>query len=271
MIMFIVGSIGVLALTFVALVLNAAQSIEPPPIVVIPQPPAVPKQIDLATCNCVMFRLDDVQDYFEYDEEIGIMEIFREENASLTIGIVGNNFGADVKIVNYVKSNMGHLTIANHGWDHEDFADIPTREAQAELLQKTNDRLSDQLHIQPTIFITPYNSFNSNTTLAMRDTNMTVISADIDADPNFIAMTDFQMLHLPQTTGASLYDEATGNWTAIPTEQVLFEIASDIEDFGFSVVTMHPADYHLIDIETMLDALALEGTPIVSMADIKVD
>lgn len=229
-----------------------------------PEPVATGLNLTLSECNCVMFRLDDVQDYFEYDEEIAIMEIFRNDNASLTIGIIGNAFGEDVRLVEYLKKS--NVTIANHGWDHEDFSTF-TRAEQAGLLKKTNDRIDDILHVKSKIFITPYNAMNNDTLLAMLDSGMTTISADFESDPNFMNATD--LLHLPQTSGVSDYDDATEGWIAIPTETVLEEIDSDIEDYGFSVVTMHPADYHLVDIETILDALSLEGIRIVSMADIK--
>ena len=55
------------------------------------------------TCNCVAFRLDDVRDSFLNNAQIQIMKTFEKNNASLTIGIVGGQFGNDTKLINYIK------------------------------------------------------------------------------------------------------------------------------------------------------------------------
>lgn len=228
-----------------------------------PSPPSAAAGIDLVAavtaCNCVMFRLDDIQDFHEVPEQIAIMDIFKNENTTLTIGIIGNSFGRDVRIVNYIKANMDHLTIANHGWEHEDFSLVPTLAGQAELLKKTNNKVNDILHVRPDIFIAPYNMINANTTLAVADNGMRVISADGDA----VVSNSSGIMNLPETSGMSYWDDPTQSWVPKPGEELLYEIESDVDDYGYAVVTMHPADLHLTDIETILDAL--EGTKIVGM------
>src|SRR3990170_1833599 len=77
------------------------------------------------SCRCVAFRLDDIQDYFLNNVQIEIMNTFQKNNKSLTVGIIGNYFGNDTAIVNFLKekleNNTSSLEIANHGWNHEDF------------------------------------------------------------------------------------------------------------------------------------------------------
>ena len=46
----------------------------------------------IETCDCVAFRLDDVQDYWLNDVQIDIYEKFNESNTPLTIGIIANAF-----------------------------------------------------------------------------------------------------------------------------------------------------------------------------------
>lgn len=77
-----------------------------------------------ATCKCVVFRLDDVQDYFLTEAQMKVMNLFEKENASLTIGIIGNFFGNDTRIVSFVKNEtkQPQFQFANHGWNHEDFS-----------------------------------------------------------------------------------------------------------------------------------------------------
>ncbi|TBR24445.1 MAG: hypothetical protein EPO63_03895, partial [Candidatus Nitrosotenuis sp.] len=54
-------------------------------------------------CNCVAFRLDDVQDYFLNGAQIDILNTFEQKQASLTIGIIANVFGDDPKLLPLIK------------------------------------------------------------------------------------------------------------------------------------------------------------------------
>jgi peptidoglycan/xylan/chitin deacetylase (PgdA/CDA1 family) len=53
------------------------------------------------------------------------MSLFEKRNMSLTVGVIGNYFGSDPMMVNYVKGMAGDpsFEVANHGWNHEDFAE----------------------------------------------------------------------------------------------------------------------------------------------------
>jgi len=57
----------------------------------------------ITTCNCVAFRLDDVQDYYLRGPQLDVMEVFQQKNADLTIGIIGSVFGTDPLLVNYIE------------------------------------------------------------------------------------------------------------------------------------------------------------------------
>jgi hypothetical protein len=62
---------------------------------------------NVSTCGCVAFRLDDIQDYFLDHVQLQVMEVFEKRNVGLTTGVIGNYFGSDPMIVNYVKSRTG--------------------------------------------------------------------------------------------------------------------------------------------------------------------
>src|SRR5256885_9260929 len=55
------------------------------------------------SCQCVAFRLDDIQDYWLHSAQTKIIVTFQEKNASLTIGIIGNNIGQDPNIIVDIK------------------------------------------------------------------------------------------------------------------------------------------------------------------------
>ena len=77
------------------------------------------------SCRCVAFRLDDIQDYFLNKVQMEIINTFQKNNTNLTVGVIGNYFGNDTLLVDFVKeklkTNDHSLEIANHGWNHEDF------------------------------------------------------------------------------------------------------------------------------------------------------
>lgn len=51
----------------------------------------------------VAFRLDDIQDYWISTSQQAVMGLFQQQNLPLTIGIIGNYFGADASMVNFVQ------------------------------------------------------------------------------------------------------------------------------------------------------------------------
>ena len=55
------------------------------------------------TCNCVAFRLDNVQDYYLPNVQTELINLFVAKNAPLTIGIIGQNLGSDEEIINFLK------------------------------------------------------------------------------------------------------------------------------------------------------------------------
>src|SRR5690349_24884389 len=76
------------------------------------------------SCQCVAFRLDDIQDYWLNDVQTKIIDTFQQKNASLTIGIIGNSFGSDVKLTRYLQDEIKKapsIEPANSGWKFEDF------------------------------------------------------------------------------------------------------------------------------------------------------
>ena len=88
----------------------------------------IEKTILEESCNCVAFRLDDIQGFWLNKPQIGIIETFQNKDLPLTIGIIGGEkfkFGEDPKITNFVKKAINAdgslIEVASHGWEHESF------------------------------------------------------------------------------------------------------------------------------------------------------
>lgn len=197
------------------------------------------------SCQCVSFRLDDVQDYWLNTVQTKIIDTFHQKNASLTIGVIGNHIGYDSKIMDDIKSKLGkspELEIANHGWNHENFTQFG-REQQNIFMKNTNDRISSVFGTVPSIFIPPFNAINSDTMIAFFENNFTYISSDVSQDTPSIFIKNAQVYHVPGNAQTSNLTNNDKIWSHYNDTHILVKIMSDIHEYGYSVVILHPPEY----------------------------
>ncbi|HEX2556942.1 MAG TPA: polysaccharide deacetylase family protein, partial [Nitrososphaera sp.] len=204
---------------------NTVTSTTAPPSATITNPPH--------TCKCVAFRLDDIQDYFLTKPQMQVINVFSERNASLTIGVIGNYFGNDSGIVDFVrvaKNNNSKVEVANHGWNHEDFS-VLSKAEQSQLMAKTNKKIYDLLDVKPVTFITPYEKLDNDTFAAARENGIQYISSDVINDPPPYDIYDNNAgLHrFPQT---ALTGNVNGNgtqWIEYAPEEVLEDVHDSLD------------------------------------------
>ncbi|HXG07124.1 MAG TPA: polysaccharide deacetylase family protein [Nitrososphaera sp.] len=238
------------------------------------------------SCHCVAFRLDDIQDYFLNNVQLEVMEVFGRRNASLTIGIIGNYFGEDPIIVNYVKSRIDDplLEVANHGWNHENLAEFSYDE-QSELIKRTNEKIVSTLGTRPpVVLIAPYNILNTDTFSAAKDSGIRYISANVTYDPPPYEITGNQSLYrLPETALMGDLNEDDTYWITFDYRKVLAEVEYSLNHYGFAVVTLHPQDFamremlqyqnavdknHIKQLEMLLDEIEERRIKIVTISEI---
>jgi glucose/arabinose dehydrogenase/peptidoglycan/xylan/chitin deacetylase (PgdA/CDA1 family) len=212
------------------------------------------------SCYCVAFKLEDIEDG-EYVTEnayvpaqIEVMELFKNKNASLTIGIIGNSLSRNGTLVDYIQNrinssqsgdNSAPISLANHGWEHEDFASLP-KANQSLLMKKTNDKIFDLFGTTPLTFIPPLNSANNDTLVAMVENFMTFFSSTLERDPMpYSGEPNGTIYHIPQTAETAEYNDTDKNWHGLPYEETLKEIQSSIRDHGYSVVRMNPDEFSM--------------------------
>lgn len=199
-------------------------------------------------CNCVAFRLDDVQDYFTRDAQMDIIDMFLNENLTLTIGAIGGFLYEDIELIQFINNSLktGLIEVANHGWNHTEHSEL-TLENQKLSIQKTNERLRELFNVNPTTFIPPENSFNSNTISAMKESNLSYISGSIFTradDPPFPLKNEDGLFHFPQTAFVSNVDTPSGVWSIFPNLEIKEMIESSMNEYGFAVVVMHPVAHY---------------------------
>ena len=206
----------------------------------------VRKTSEVGSCPCVAFRLDDVQDFYHSDIQMAILDMFREENAKLTIGIISNTFGKDSGLLDHIRKATGDkensiIRVANHGWNHEDMTKLK-KEEQVQLIRRSNQKLHSTLGVSPSVFIPPYDLFNSDTIAALRENNMSYISSSLKYDPPSNRSHNSIPDRLPMTVSTG-YVFLNKFWYRIANKKIMAKIRWSIGKYGYAIILMHPQQY----------------------------
>ena len=192
-----------------------------------------------SNCKCVAFRLDDVQDYYLSAPQQSVMNMFESRKVPLTIGIIGNYFGADPHMVAFVgqkSSARGLFELANHGWNHEDFTTFSKAE-QTQLMNRTSTKLASLYGLRPVTFITPYNTLNHDTVEAAKANGIRFISANTTTAFQPYASVTSDVVQVPGTTW---HDYDRGIWFPYSHNEIGGQIDYAMRTYGFAVVVIHP-------------------------------
>lgn len=200
----------------------------------------------MTTCQCVAFRLDDIQNYWIDNPQLSILKLFHEKNASLTIGIIGGSFGDDPKLVNFIKNNIhnkdAEIEIANHGWLHENFTHF-SKQDQIQLMSKTDAKINKVFGIVPTIFVPPFEKFNNDTIYAMNENHLKYISSSVDDDSGSYLTPDNNVVHIPGTTQTGVLVGDDTIWLHMGHTHTFVKIMQSIQNYGYATVIIHPQEY----------------------------
>ncbi len=200
------------------------------------------------SCNCVAFRLDDIQDHFTRDGQKDLINMFLKENAALTIGVIGGFLHDDKDLIQFLQNavSSGPIEVANHSWNHKDHSAM-TADEQKDSIAKTNEHIRELFGTEVKTFIPPENAFNNYTISIMKETGLTHLSGSVfvraDTPPYPLKNGD-SVFHFPQTAYVSNVNATTGRWTISTNEQILEMIRTSIKQYGFAVVSMHPVAYY---------------------------
>jgi peptidoglycan/xylan/chitin deacetylase (PgdA/CDA1 family) len=218
-----------------------------------------------ASCNCVIFRMDDIQDYWLNSVQNKVMDVFLNHNQTLSLGLIMHMVGNDSKIVEKVKEGLhkGLFELDIHGWNHVDYTKLSERE-QKDSLSKANEKMQKVFGRNSSIFITPLSVFNNKTLNAMADLKINILSSDIPTETKFdqnksifIAqdkshdklsnrlqiINNTKIYHIPATV--FFKDFQKGQWVKTPIDEILKDITKNIAKYGYAVIVLHPQDFAL--------------------------
>jgi peptidoglycan/xylan/chitin deacetylase (PgdA/CDA1 family)/3D (Asp-Asp-Asp) domain-containing protein len=210
--------------------------------------------------NCIIFRLDDVQDYSFQPGALAVMDLFLSKGLKLSLGLIMNDIGNDSRIIEKIRegSETGLFELALHGWNHVDYKSL-SYEEQRNSLQLANEKMERLFGNKSATFFPPYGEFNNATIDATKNDSIRILGSVVDDEyrydqgksifiSNGTAYDDVGkpiLYHVPATT---LYKNLVANsWQSIPNEQLLQSIENDIKKFGYSVFTLHPQELMLIE------------------------
>jgi Polysaccharide deacetylase len=223
------------------------------------------------SCNCVVFRLDDLQDYWINDTQILLMDSFIDRGLNLTAGLIMHNIGNDSSIIKKVSEGYkkGLFELGLHGWEHVNYTRLSEDEQRISLLN-ANEKMQRLFGNKSDVFIPPYNEFNNGTIKAMMKVNLKVLSSSlyeeenlnqgkdifIDKGNNNYASTSSPTIpnvndieqarspivyHLPETNEFERYQNHT--WIKIPVDKILRDTFESIDNYGYAVISLQPQSF----------------------------
>lgn len=197
------------------------------------------------SCNCVMFTLDDVQDYWLNSIQIRIMQEFIKNDANLTLSIIGNQIGEDSRIVSFINKNP-NISFASHGWDHEDFTQYSINE-QSDLISSSIINIESIFGDEVIAFVPPYNLMNNSTDKAVVANNIEYIIVN----PDYVNYTnsfedlrsDLNIYYLATSVVTGDLNDNQTIWNGFSSNVVFNGIKDSINKRGYAIVTLHPQEY----------------------------
>ena len=140
-------------------------------------------------CNCVVFRMDDIQDNWIRAAQITGMNLFLSKHVPLSLAIIMGSIGNDSQVVNKIREGLkkapnSMFELAIHGWDHVNYANLTERE-QTDTLRKANDKMLQLFGNKSNIFITPYGPFDTDTNKAMNKVGIQILSSALVNEEQF--------------------------------------------------------------------------------------
>jgi peptidoglycan/xylan/chitin deacetylase (PgdA/CDA1 family) len=268
----------------------------PAPATIAPAAPAVPvvnqTQNQSTTAKTqpgfIIFRMDDLQDYFARKGSIAAMDIFMKRGLPLLLGTEPDATGKDTFLINKTKEGIkkGVFEVGLHG--SKDYSKM-TLQNQTNTIKTGNDKLFKLFGVHPTIFIPPMAAFNNDTLKALQTNKVPIISSLIFAEDEADTRDDIynatsgcgdkqctRPLHMSAVSPYTLI-LATGS-KALNSTAIENSVADNIKNYGYAILLFHNQDFmrhnakgkvgtssapgQVVQFEKVLDNLTKKYTPV---------
>ena len=255
-------------------------------------------------CNCVVIRMDDVQDYWLNSVQVALINLFESKNQSASLGLIMHYVGNDSKIVNKINQALTtHLfELDLHGWDHVNYTKM-TENQQKTSLDKANSKMQNLFKTKSIVFIPPLDAFNNDSLKAMNSLGLRIISSGAEEENSFnqnrsIFSVDnnnssnnatktkstTMIYHLPSTI--FFKDFKNGVWVKTPFGDIMGNVTRNVKMHGYAVIVIHPQDFsqlnpakrnvfinsidqsQMADLSRIIDMLIAKGIHIVTFHNV---
>jgi peptidoglycan/xylan/chitin deacetylase (PgdA/CDA1 family) len=205
-----------------------------------------------SNCNCVVFRMDDIQDYWISAGQLAVMDQFTSRNQSLTLGIIVDSIGEDTDIIDNVKGGVdsGLFELAVHGWNHEDYTTL-SEEKQRNSLKESNTKMITLFGNTSEVFIPPFNAFNDDSVNAMSQVDMKILSAgtssfnELQLRGSNNNNNELGIYYVPVTI--FLKDHYGDEYIRNSIQSIFDNVTQSINAYGYAVIVIHPQDLMVAD------------------------
>ena len=232
----------------------------------------------------VAFRLDDVQDYFLIKSQLAIFEAFIEKKSKINIGIIGDNFGKDKKLVRKIDEGLrlSNIEIFSHGWDDTVMEGHP-KEGQKKLLEDTNTAITNtdicNWRSDSTITYTPHqNQYDENTVLALKEIGYKILSSHWPSRMECDISPSKSIKYMPVGASTNMW-ESDKMYEGVTAAKSLWEVERQYKFCGFAVIMMHPQEFswgqeggvkrgQIDELEKLIDLLNQNGYLIQFMSEL---
>ena len=206
-------------------------------------------------CNCVIFRMDDIQDYFDNHAQVAVFDLFLKEDKSLSAGVIMNEIGADQTVMDKLTEgrDRGLFELSIHGWDHVDYSKL-TEEEQEDTMIMANEKMQKLFDTTVSLFIPPFNTFNDDTIKAMTQAKLRILSSSTTEDKRvsdyFVANGEGRLddgrvvYHMPDVVGFSVVEGEL--WIRTPNEEIIKAVDNSVAKYGYAVVLLHPQNFVVV-------------------------
>lgn len=196
------------------------------------------------SCQCVAFRLDDIQDYWLNDVQVNLINLFSQNKIPLTVGIIANSFGEDTSITSTIKNKLekDEITIANHGLDSTPFT-LFDKNKQESMIKESSKIIHNKLNVTPNIFIPPQNRFNEDTEKVLKENGFSYLSASMLSDSAPFPLKNQDLYRFPELATTGDYVPSQNRILGVSAEKTFSDVLKAIENHGFAVITIHPQEY----------------------------
>jgi peptidoglycan/xylan/chitin deacetylase (PgdA/CDA1 family) len=212
-----------------------------------------------SNCNCVVFSMDNTQDYWLRAGQLAAMNQFIFRNQSLTLGTIMGSIGDDSEIINKIKqgSNSGLFELGMHGWNHTDFTKL-SEEEQRNSLDDSNRKMIELFGNASEIFMPPFGAFNDDTINAMKQVDMKILAGDSSSldrlelngnnESQTLSSSPIQSKNISYIPATISFKDYYGDqYIRNSLENIFNNATQSIRAYGYAVIVIDPQHFMQID------------------------